>query len=356
MIVYFDFETGGVDAYHPDIQLAAAAVDGQGAIVETFQRKIQFDVSTADPEALKINHYDPAVWAAEAAPERQVVAEFSAFLKRHATIQMTSKAGRPYSIARLAGYNAATFDGPRLKAMYVRHTAFLPAHPQVLCVMQRAMWAIQENGLKVENLKLATVCQALGVPLEDAHDALGDVIATAHLARVLGQWKKAAAAAEVKPSGLALPAPPDKPQSGKVEFVEDLSPEAWEACKTADEGRKKLGALEAEIARMQVAAGFSHGTVGPLATGGSRGFSVVPNKEWNQVAKRMRDNGCAILADQLLAIVRSGRVFYDGRFQELVRSEHAAQRARFTDAEVETLGNIIGLSVEEEDAEAYEDD
>lgn len=193
-IVYFDLETGGVDVYHPDIQIAAAVIDGNGKTLETFQRKIQFDESKAEPDALAMNHYSADVWKAEALPESQVVAEFAAFLKRHTSVEMLSKrTGRPYSVARLAGYNAATFDGPRIKEMFRRHQAFLPAHPLVLCVMQRAMWWTQETGTKLENLKLGTVAAALGIDHADAHDALGDVITTAAVARALTGFGRAAA-------------------------------------------------------------------------------------------------------------------------------------------------------------------
>lgn len=193
-IIYFDLETGGLRDDQPDIQLAAVAVAPDGREMEVFQRRIQFDEAKADPEALKINHYDADLWAKEAVPEAQALAEFSAFMNRYRSIEMVSKrTGQPYSVARLAGYNAATFDGPRLKRMFERHRAFMPAHPQTLCVYQRAIWWFLERGLSLNNMKLGTVCGHFGIALPDAHDALADVKATAKLADCLRAKELAAA-------------------------------------------------------------------------------------------------------------------------------------------------------------------
>lgn len=183
--VYFDFETAGVEPHFPDIQLAAVAVDAAWVELEAFQMKIQFDEAKADPEALKINHYDPEVWAKEAQPEALVVARFAQFLNRHKSIEMISKAGRPYSVARLAGHNAATFDGPRLKAMFQRHAQFLAAHPQVLDTLQNAMWYAYYTGTKFKSLKLSALCEHFGIPFPDAHDALADCRASMAVAKML---------------------------------------------------------------------------------------------------------------------------------------------------------------------------
>src|SRR5579863_8386229 len=152
-IVFFDFETGGIPFDKPEIQLAAIAVAPDWSELATFEQKIKFDESKADPEALKINHYSKEAWS-DAMAEPGVVAAFSNFLKQHSSVEMTSKAGKPYSVARLAGHNAATFDGPRLKMMFDRAAMFCPAHPQVLCTLQRAMLFSIETGTKFKSLSL----------------------------------------------------------------------------------------------------------------------------------------------------------------------------------------------------------
>lgn len=190
-IVYFDLETDSVAPDCQIIQLAAVAVDAGYMEIETFEHKVLFDVEKADPKALEINHYDAKVWQEHGVHEKQAVQEFSEFLNRHRSIQMTSKrTGKPYSVARLAGHNAASFDGPRIQAMFKRHDAFLPAHPQVLCSLQRALWYAVETGTHFESLKLESLCKHFGIELSGAHDALADVRGSVSLSLALrgGTW------------------------------------------------------------------------------------------------------------------------------------------------------------------------
>lgn len=184
-LVFFDLETGGLEPRHPDIQLAAVALAPDWTELEAFQQKIQFGEAKADREALEINHYDPALWSREAQPEALVVAKFAEFLNRHKSVEMISKAGRTYSVARLAGHNAATFDGPRLRAMFARRSQFLPAHPQVMCTLQRALWYAMETGTAFKSLKLSALCEHFGIAIDGAHDALADVRMSIALAKRL---------------------------------------------------------------------------------------------------------------------------------------------------------------------------
>ena len=191
--VYFDLETGGVEPHHPDIQLAAIAVDcDTWAEVEAFESKIQFDESKADPKALEMNHYSAADWSA--APTLvEVVSKFTRFIDRHKSFEMISqRTGWPYQVARLVGHNAATFDGPRLKAMFQRHGRFLPADMRVRDTCQRALWYFDERPAlpSPENYRLATLCRYFGIPVEDTHEALADVRLTIALARALSQEVK----------------------------------------------------------------------------------------------------------------------------------------------------------------------
>ncbi len=186
--VVFDTETGGLLPQHPTIQLAAIAVAPDWSELGTFEVKIQFDEKDADPKALEVNHYDPMVWAAQAIPEREALERFAAFLGAHKSIEMVSKrTGRPYSVARLAGHNAATFDGPRLFEAFRRHGLFCPAHPQVLCTLQRAMWYAVETGTKFDSLKLSYLAEYFGVPTTGAHDAEADCRMAIGIAKALGQ-------------------------------------------------------------------------------------------------------------------------------------------------------------------------
>jgi len=185
--IYFDLETGGLELPHPIIQLAAVAVDEQYNEVSAFQCKLRFDIRTADPEALEMNHFDPAVWKAEAIDPRTAVTDFSTWLRQFADLRLVSKAGRPYNVALLAGYNAASFDGPRIQKLFKDQGAFMPAYPRVLDVLQLVLWHFHMLGEFHQSLKLEIACQLLGLKLEGAHDALADVRATVQVAKALAE-------------------------------------------------------------------------------------------------------------------------------------------------------------------------
>jgi DNA polymerase-3 subunit epsilon len=179
-IVFFDLETGGTDSSaHPIIQIAAIAVDENLLELEVFERKVKFSVSECDPKALSVNGYNEEVWSKEATCAKAVIRDFSKFLSRYADIERRSeRTGNPYRVAQLAGYNAAAFDGPFIQAWYRKNSEFLPASFRIMDVYQRAIWHFHEIGKTADSLKLSEVAKMLGVPLENAHDALEDVRAT----------------------------------------------------------------------------------------------------------------------------------------------------------------------------------
>ncbi len=177
--IYFDFETGGVQPHHPNTSLAGIAV-ADGREIENFYHLIQFDQADAEEKALEVNRYDPERWKAEALPEIKVAQKFSEFLSRHRCITLTSqRTGRPYSVARLAGYNSASFDGPRLDAMFDRYQLFPCWRRPTLDVLQLTIDHHDRLGLNWNSFKLSTVAAALGVQLDGAHDALVDCRMTA---------------------------------------------------------------------------------------------------------------------------------------------------------------------------------
>jgi len=192
-VVYFDLETGGVEPHHPTIQLAAVAVDASGAEVDTFETKIAFDETACDPEALRINHYERERW--QGAPHPLAVSrKFATWLRPYSSVTLVSKrTGNPYSVARIAGYNALTFDLPRLKALF--GGAFFPCEYLVRDVLQRALFYFDEHPErpKPENFKLGTVCTYFGLVVDGAHDALADARLSAALARVLSAQSEKAA-------------------------------------------------------------------------------------------------------------------------------------------------------------------
>ena len=182
--IFTDVETGGVEPRHPTIQIAAVVIDeSTWNEVASFERKIKFNEADADPEALKLNHYTAAAWK-DAKPPAIVAQEFAAFAKPYLSITMTSKrTGQPYQVGKLAGHNALTFDLPRLRQMF--GASFFPFSYHVKDTLQRALWYFDEHPdvPRPENLKLGTLCAAVGISIDGAHDALADVRMSAALAR-----------------------------------------------------------------------------------------------------------------------------------------------------------------------------
>ena len=177
--VVFDFETGGVEPHHPNISLAAIAVK-DGVEIDSMNRLIQFDETTAQPEALAINHYDRERWEAEAKPEEEVARTFAAFLYKHRDLDLFSaRTGKPYRVARLAGYNSASFDGPRLQACFDKYGIFPGFWRPTLDVLQLALNHVDVHGVSLRNHKLSTVAEHFGIATDGAHDALADCRMTA---------------------------------------------------------------------------------------------------------------------------------------------------------------------------------
>jgi DNA polymerase III epsilon subunit-like protein len=185
MIVYFDLETGGIEPHRPTIQLAAVAMEG-AIEVASFEQNIAFNEADCDPEALRLNHYDRERWAREAVPPLVCAARFAAWLRPFQTVTLTSKrTGQPYTVARIAGYNAVSFDVPRLREMFSGQ--FFPCEYLTRDVLQRALFYFDEHphGPQPASFKLATVCAMFGIDTDGAHGALADARMCARLHRVI---------------------------------------------------------------------------------------------------------------------------------------------------------------------------
>lgn len=194
-LIFFDLETAGLEPeQHPIIQLAAIAVDSSLCEMETIELKIRFDEAEANPQSLSVNHYSKEQWDQEAIEPLKAAERFSAFLRRHATVDMLSKKGEPFRLAQMVAHNGERFDGPFLQAWYrklklVDPELFCPARYMVLCTKQRALWLFDEDKSLTPpaNFKLQTLCEYFGVRLrpEEAHDAFNDVRATVELYRAM---------------------------------------------------------------------------------------------------------------------------------------------------------------------------
>lgn len=189
-LVFFDLETAGLKTNAAIIQIAAIAVDSELRELETFETKIRFEEAHACPKALSVNSFEPTVWKRLAQHPEKAASDFARFLRRHATVDMTSKAGKPYQLARLVAHNA-NFDGPFIINWYDTMGMFLPAARSVYCTLQRAYWLFHEHKTLTppSNYKLSTLCEYAGIPLDKshAHDALADVRATVQLYQTMNE-------------------------------------------------------------------------------------------------------------------------------------------------------------------------
>lgn len=205
MAVYFDLETGGLEPWRPNIQLAAVAVDERTWDEKAvFEAKIQFDERRADHDALRLNHYDRNVWMQTARPERDVCWNFSAFLKNFCVLRRVSKEGTPYFVADLVAHNSA-FDGPRLVNTFACNEVFLQAEFLMRCSLQAALWyfALHPEEVRPESFALAELCTRFGIPVKggQAHDALVDVRLAIQLVRALrSRWAAKASTAAPPPA------------------------------------------------------------------------------------------------------------------------------------------------------------
>ncbi len=182
---FFDLETGGLLDRHPVIQVAAIAVDENWAEKEVIEVKIKFKETGCDPEALKMNSYEPGLWAEHALDRSVARAKLHDFFENHKTWSLLNKHGKRYNVARIAGHNAASFDAPRLRALWDgRFTPFAWFYP--LDTIQLAFWYFAEwKSNQPDNYRLETLCQHFRIDAEGAHDALADVRMTIKLAKVL---------------------------------------------------------------------------------------------------------------------------------------------------------------------------
>lgn len=181
-IVFLDLETAGTNPErHPIIQVAALAVDESLSPVEAFEAKLAFDLRKANRQSLRKNHYHPGTWALEQKSPAAAARDLADFLRRHASLPKLSAKGSRYHVAQLVAHNAE-FDAPFLWEWFRRLDLYLPAHPKVLCTLQRALWYFAERPEleRPKDFKLATLCDYFGVSFHAAaaHEALADVAAT----------------------------------------------------------------------------------------------------------------------------------------------------------------------------------
>jgi len=198
--VFFDLETGGLDIEtSPVIQIAAVAheiePDGSiGAPAGIFHHRVKFNPDECTAEALKVNGYTdhPERWDGASEP-LDTINQWHIFLRRCATVGKAGRRGQAYTVARLAGHNAARFDDPLMRAwtQRIKGKCFIPADFHVLDTKHLAIWAFDiTDAPPPKSYRLVDLCERFEIDHHEgeggtAHDALADVQATVKLARAL---------------------------------------------------------------------------------------------------------------------------------------------------------------------------
>ena len=153
-LMFLDTETTGLEPQHEVIQIGVVAMNG-----EEYEWKIKPErIDLADPEALKINRYDPGKWEEEGRPSGEVCRELASMLQQTQMVCCNP-----------------TFDITYLRYSFIengispRHLAY----PKPLCVAIFAapIMSVAE-GLGIPSLR--KMCDYFGVPNDGAHDALED--------------------------------------------------------------------------------------------------------------------------------------------------------------------------------------
>lgn len=186
-LLFLDVETSGLDPRrHEIIQVAAAVIDRRYREQAHMDYKLRFDREAADPESLKMNHYDPAVWEAEAVEPQVFMGHLEGMCREYASVEMLSKrTGKPFYVAQMAGHNAERFDFAFLQALYRKHDRFLPIAFRVIDSANLATIYLHETG-GLPDVKLQTLAEHFGVKVEGkAHEALPDVRTAIEVYRIL---------------------------------------------------------------------------------------------------------------------------------------------------------------------------
>ncbi len=168
----FDFETTGLQpGHHEPIQVAALLLDGDMDEVGVFESLIRpLRPEAASPEALAVNGRSLSDLAGEPHPV-EVLGKF---------VDFACAAGEPVV---MVGHNVG-FDLEFLRREEATYGLALPRHDGAIDTCSLARVHLEALGA-IANSRLATVAAHYGIGFQ-AHDALGDVRATA---RILEKFK-----------------------------------------------------------------------------------------------------------------------------------------------------------------------
>lgn len=180
--LYFDVETTGLDEKKNSIIQFAGIVEYGDEVVDSINIKFQpFDEAEIDLKSLEMCGFKPEELL-EWMPHEEGFSKVKQFFDKH--IDSFDKTDKFYP----AGYNV-DFDLKFLqeffrynKEKYGIGSYFNWRRIDPIYLVSIMEW---KGKLKLENMKLATVCNLFKIPLKEAHDALADIEATRKLIKKL---------------------------------------------------------------------------------------------------------------------------------------------------------------------------
>ena len=179
-ILFFDLETTGTNHYENGVHQISGIIDIDGEVKDTFDIKLQpFPNAVIVDKALIVGHIN-----------RDILATYQSFNSGYNElvgiigkyVDKYNKKDKMY----LAGYNNAAFDNSFLRAIFEKNfNKYFGAYffPNPLDVYVLATPKIMDVQPEMENVQLATVCQQMGIEIDESklHDALYDVTLTREL-------------------------------------------------------------------------------------------------------------------------------------------------------------------------------
>lgn len=174
-LVFIDTETTGLDASrHELIEVAGIIVDIQNqsqgiyTVLDSFVYKIHpTRITDADPNALKINHYDPSHWID------------ALDLKTALTLVAEKTKG-----AVMIGHNV-TFDFMFLDKAFKQTGVMNTMHYHLLDTISIAYTKLKDQELDIQRFGLQYLCEYFNIPNKDSHTAFADAEATFELYKKL---------------------------------------------------------------------------------------------------------------------------------------------------------------------------
>ncbi|MEX2052518.1 MAG: 3'-5' exonuclease [Candidatus Paceibacterota bacterium] len=167
-LAFIDLETTGLNLIHHEIiEIGCVITDPDLNILDEFDLKIKPEnIATADPTALKVNHYDPVLWKGA--------------LTLASAMEIFT---RKVKDCIMVGQNVA-FDFGFLEYAFNKLELPNPMHYHRLDTISIA-WAKLHKEVDVERFSLREMCERFGIVNEKAHTALSDARATHELYKKL---------------------------------------------------------------------------------------------------------------------------------------------------------------------------